>query len=940
MAKKDKTNIDAFRREDEKKLSRGERKERAKALRKSQLELETQLVNEGKIPARNKYRCRNFFGRAMALVLAFLFGIVATVGTVLGLGAFLPVGDVMNLFGLDPYALFYEDYAAMSALDIVRDVISNPFDSLEGIAKYSPVVDSYVDTIAESLSSLGIQLNKKEFKATAFADLGTYFRDDVINSMELGKALKVTPNESNRLMVAICYGNRGVDYTIDDAGNIVPISQPVTLGELSSDSQSVIDRVNVEDAFDVTAQSNEAMLFLAYGTKGLNYDVTAEGTIEMLVNELTGEPFPKKTIADITGDGETPLDDAKISDLIEITPETEGLLAAIKDWTTGDLKQSYRIERLKINQVMTIDENSSLIAKAIQDWRLCDIKDPKKTDTLRLGDIITIDENSPPMLKALENTQIGELSTAVDELRLMDVLKEEDIKDNNFLKSLKLSRLPDLGADLKKLSAREVFGEDMYSYREIKPEKDMSVYELYKEYRDTNRNKEVESANIPEAHTFTDGEEVRSYFEATRGGGTWLQRGFYTEKDGIKTAVPESKVHIEKSAAEGADPTIKYYIEEEQKLTPTYGWKLVDYENEEHLVPLPEGDEITKAPEKLQGRIVKNGKAGETPFKDADGDEWYYLTEATTHVTYMENPETGDLEPVETKEPVAYRLLQDDYGIYYTYLKFTPDGGTEEFAEERVDLERVITFYQYSAGGDTVTLTRNADGDWSYTPKQPEGAEEVAVTVYTRAAETKTEADPETGAETTTVVVPAYDYIKVQVEVKVGYYDEEIFARMEAAEEAEGGAEPSEPVDLTISNVYGEDAVTEKFEIVKIVEGAVQGQATPVERYLSGAWFFLFAAQTDEDGNVTYCDGNGFFDKSDMPVLELTDIMGGMNKAVSHTPLWELYFHGLLTDNPFVALNGQMQIGENHQVSNLNECTLTESVELVKELVALTKGEP
>ncbi len=869
-----------------KKLSRKERRAQKKALRKSQLAYEKQLVAEGKIPPRNKYRSNNFFWRVFALCLVFFFGMFTAVGALLGFGAFAPVKDVLWLAGIDYTNLVKEDYAAYSLLDIVRDVMGNPFDSLSSIAKYSPVIDHYLDTFDESLSALGVHLDKEKVKATPFGELGAYLRDDVLGTIVLGEALGLTANDNNRLMVAICYGEEGVDYTVDGEGNITPISDPLTVGMLSEDSKSILDRVTVEDALGVSASSNAAMRFLAYGTEGTEYEIDGDDVV-MLENELTGELYSKKTLSDLTSDGATPIENARISDLITVESDT-GILAAIKDWHISDLQDPYRIERLKISEVMEIGPDSSRVAQAIAQWRLADFKDPAMMDSLKLGQVIGVGPESPPILRALEETPIGELGDAVDGLRLLDILDEEDFTDNNFLKPLKLSSLTSLAENLKNLTAADLFGEDMYEYLDPEQNGGKGYKTLYEEYESAGRNDKENSAVLPVKYERGADDVVSSYF-VHGGEETRLQLGFYcgSEEDGY-VAVPENGVHARKisPALPEESARTEYFINGEQVLTPAYEWRAVDYE-QEGLVPLPEGDGIST---ETAGYTVIEREG--TPYTDPAGNPYYYLT---TRIRFE------DGAPTQTTERVAYPILQSGYGLYYTYLKYTEGAGADEFREERTDLEYALVSLSYEEDGQTVTLHKNADGKWAYNPE--EGAEEQIVPVYEKEAVT----DPETGE----VQTPAYYYRKTETEVFRGYY-------------AESGE---------ISAVYpeGDESVTQRFEIVKASpEDDGPETRTEVERILDGVWFFLFGG-LDEEGN--------FIDTSDTPALDLTDVMSGMSGTLSDTVLWKLYFHGLLTHNPFVDLATKFPegcpVGGEKTVKNLNECTVTESITLVNALMSL-----
>lgn len=84
--------------------------------------LEKQLVKEGKIFPRTRYVPRSFAGRVLAVVLAFLIGVVAAIGGLLGVGYFAgtrPLKDVFGMLNIDYTQWLTDSAAELNALQLV-----------------------------------------------------------------------------------------------------------------------------------------------------------------------------------------------------------------------------------------------------------------------------------------------------------------------------------------------------------------------------------------------------------------------------------------------------------------------------------------------------------------------------------------------------------------------------------------------------------------------------------------------------------------------------------------------------------------------------------------------------------------------------------------------------------------------------------------------------
>lgn len=296
---------------DGKKLSRKERKKQKKALLKQQLEYEKELVADGKIPARNKYHAKSFFGRAVALCLTFLFGIIATVGAFLGFGSFAPTEQVFWLLGYDYSNFLTEDYGKKSIVDLVGgilgDINSGSLDSLGAISKYTPVIDTYLGELDQSLKDLGVHVELETLKATKFDQLGTYFQDEVLSGIVLGEVMGVKP-DSDAMLLGLCYGEEGVDYTVqgDKFVQVDGGRAPTKIGDLMDNPTDLLGTMRLgtlmglsKNVTESALDENAMMYALCYGTRGVDYEVE-EGKIVVLSdkkpkeNKGTGETLAEE----------------------------------------------------------------------------------------------------------------------------------------------------------------------------------------------------------------------------------------------------------------------------------------------------------------------------------------------------------------------------------------------------------------------------------------------------------------------------------------------------------------------------------------------------------------------------------------------------------------------------------------------------------------------
>ena len=511
--------------------------------------------------------------------------------------------------------------------------------------------------------------------------------NEIINGIELGAALGVTP-ESDALTISICYGKEGVDYEIVD-GKFVPIeggNAPNTIGDLSENATGIINGIELGTAMSVTAESDAAIRYLAYGSEGIDYEIV-NGEIVML-----GDSKPN-TIGDLSSGENSLIEGARICDLLDMETATSGFLLAVKDWTIGDLKQQSRIERLKIGQLFTVDETSSLFMQAISDWRVKDLTDQAKIDTLTIGDVLAVDETSPQILRSVADTQLGKFSDRLDTLRLSEILPEDELAENKILKNLADSTLNTLASDLQALTVQDMFGDDIYRYTE----------------------NYVENAR-PVAY---EGEVIsRSYI-----GETQVVAGYFLiGADGYTLLADEDVVYDAEIAmanrAEGAVWATPYYTMIRHTVAPSYTYSVVDYENDGALVPL--------------GKEVLEDADGEY-YLDDENEKVYILEDGAGYYTLLGRVRTDlervysySLDGVDVDESEVF--YDAEGGVYYTEERaeaflFYYSPAESSFDENTLYEESAIeTRY---ATTDGAPLTRYLTGVWHMMLTDPDTGEEM-----------------------------------------------------------------------------------------------------------------------------------------------------------------------------------------------------------------------
>ncbi len=365
------------------------------------LRLEKELVDRGLIYPRAHYLPKGRLRGIVALLLAFFFGIFIIFGAVIGAGvaaSVTPMDKIFSLFKWDPEQ--YNEYLAaeytkLSVTDFVKSLADKEFNSLDDLAEISPYVANLIDDLFDeegkgvfdsgfTLSKYGIKVDKAALMTTDFKDLGKYITDTVVKDIELGGLLTgVGVDMSDPILRALCFGEEGVDYTVDAEGKIVMNTDktPLTLGTIMDDPTGMLDNVRLGTLLEVNKDSEAILLALCYGEKDVDYTIDENGKIVM------NEGRTALTVGDLMKTDEdgkngflARLDTVGLGTVLEVGPESDAILLALcygekgvnYDIIDGKIVMKKGYTALSVGELM----NGDTVMDRLNDIRLATLLNP------------------------------------------------------------------------------------------------------------------------------------------------------------------------------------------------------------------------------------------------------------------------------------------------------------------------------------------------------------------------------------------------------------------------------------------------------------------------------------------------------------------------------------------------------------------------------------
>ena len=264
-----------------------------------------------------------FLGRLLCLILGFLLGIIAVIGGVAGAVYYVatqPIDDTVEkveditgaelytaLFGTsDKPGVLNAKYAEATIGELIGDVgsaigsLGNDNASLANFNEISPKVTDLVDGVVKAIGKYGIPLDTQTLLNTPFKG-----ENGVVKYIET--SLKTAPvgdlfqsfsdGKMSPLLCCICYGEEGVDYEMDDAGNVTMLNgaQKTTVSDLiSEDLSKVFNKIPVSAVIDIDP-NDTVMCAIAYGSTNR---FTTDGSGKVIMTQVTYTVTPTEILDD------------------------------------------------------------------------------------------------------------------------------------------------------------------------------------------------------------------------------------------------------------------------------------------------------------------------------------------------------------------------------------------------------------------------------------------------------------------------------------------------------------------------------------------------------------------------------------------------------------------------------------------------------------------
>ena len=97
---------------------------------------------------------------------------------------------------------------------------------------------------------------------------------------------------------------------------------------------------------------------------------------------------------------------------------------------------------------------------------------------------------------------------------------------------------------------------------------------------------------------------------------------------------------------------------------------------------------------------------------------------------------------------------------------------------------------------------------------------------------------------------------------------------------------------------------------------------------MHGTWYLIFGGEKlDDTGKIT-----AVVDNTGLPILEIADKIAATSGLINSTPLWKLYLHGMIAEDPYQLLPGSGFEDGGKTYTNLNQLDVGGVIRYIKQL--------
>ncbi len=384
--------------------------------------------------------------------------------------------------------------------DIDGEEAEGVFD--EGAKTFTPTegVTYYLDTAARTTSPIAYYAYKDEGRTQKALYPKTKINDlmsdtsSLADGLYLADALKVDGN-SHRILISLAYGE---GYSVGEDGKVTPAEgvTPRSIGDLKKNSTEIINGMSLADALNVTPTSNNALITLAYGKEGRDY-VVEEGEFKML-----GDSKPR-TLEDISQNMSTVVKDIALADVVD--PDFDSAISMYLLYGREGIHYEVVTENEQKKAVPLKQRIAVLDGKAYnpygeeltgvldEDGRTFTVTEGEgeeaKTTVYEYVDVngegaeyLTLPDGKQATYYFLQKegkdlyyqpNGIADLSgensvltMLTGRLTLQEILGEDVVKDNIFLKHLKGETIDSLPAAIDHLKVTDVYAKEVFKTEE------------------------------------------------------------------------------------------------------------------------------------------------------------------------------------------------------------------------------------------------------------------------------------------------------------------------------------------------------------------------------------------------------------------------------------------------------------------------------------------